>query len=975
MARDLKLQVVLQGLDRASKPFREAGRSAIGLGRDLKATRTELKGLQAQQSDISSFRALKGQTEQTGKAMQASRDKVRELSREMQGHQRTIAPLQASYTALAGQSDKLTAEHQALTRQLRETRQESRTASQVWQQNRQRIRELGQQLGNTAKPTQKLRDEYAALVAKQKDQLTLVRGLTERQKALTQQHRESAANTRQHKERVSELGAQLRQAQTPLVALNRAFREGVREASALKAQHSQQQAELQGLRGKLNAAGISTRNLGQHERELRTRITATNQAMAQQEARLKRITAQQQRLARAKQQYDQTQALAGSMAATGAGGLATGSGILYAGARMLAPGLDFDASMSKVQALTRLSGDSPELAALREQARQLGASTQFTAGNAADAQGFLAMAGFNPQAIRAAMPGMLALAKAGDSELADTADIASNILTGFNLQAGDMGRVGDVLVGAFTRSNTNLQMLGETMKYVAPVAAGVGQDIETMAAMAGKLGDAGIQGSMGGTALRAIISRLAKPPKMAAKALEELGIQAADADGNLRDMPSILTELYDKTKALGSADQAGYFKSIAGEEAFSALQVLTQQAGNGELQKFIGTLREANGEAEEVARVIGDNLRGDLKALGSAWEDLGIQISDQQNGPLRGITQGITKVIGSVKTWVAENPALASQLVKTAAGLGLVMAGMGGLTLAMASILGPFAMVRYGMMLFGIRGAGLASTLFSLGKVALPLVATGLRALAVAAMANPILALITGVVVGAALIYEHWDGISAFFGGIWSEIKTAFDGGLVGIAGLLLKWNPLNLFRNAFTGVMNYFGIDIPARFSEFGGFLVQGLIDGFTSMFPRVTALISGAADSIITTFKGLLGIHSPSRVFAELGGYTMQGYGQGLLAEQSNPLSALQRIGNNLVAAGSQTIGGQVAFDARGPLAAGSAAAQAAPAAGATYNITINAAPGMDAQTIARAVAQELDKRERAKGARQRSALYDQE
>src|SRR5690606_9603304 len=147
-------------------------------------------------------------------------------------------------------------------------------------------------------------------------------------------------------------------------------------ATALKAKHSQQQAELQGLRGKLNAAGISTRNLGQHERDLRTRITATNQAMAQQEARLKRITAQQQRLARAKQQYEKTQALAGSMAGTGAGGLATGSGILYAGSRMLAPGLDFDTGMSKVQALTRLSGDSPELAALREQARQLGASTQ-----------------------------------------------------------------------------------------------------------------------------------------------------------------------------------------------------------------------------------------------------------------------------------------------------------------------------------------------------------------------------------------------------------------------------------------------------------------------------------------------------------------------------------------------------------------------------------------------------------------------
>lgn len=849
MARDLKLQVVLEGLNRASKPFREAGRSAIGLGRDLKATRSELKALQAQQSDLNSFRALKGQTEQTGQAMQASRDKVRQLARE---------------------------------------------------------------IGAAGAPTK---------------------------------------------------------------ALNQQYQRAIREATALKAAHNKQQTELQGLRGKLNTAGISTRNLSQHERDLKAKVSATNQAMAQQEARLKRLTAQQQRLARAKQQYDQTQGLAGSMAASGAGGLATGSGILYAGARMLAPGLDFDAGMSKVQALTRLSGDSPELAALREQARQLGASTQFTAGNAADAQGFLAMAGFNPQAIRAAMPGMLALAKAGDSELADTADIASNILTGFNLQAGDMGRVGDVLVGAFTRSNTNLQMLGETMSYVAPVAAGVGQDIETMAAMAGKLGDAGIQGSMGGTALRAIIGRLAKPPKMAADALEELGIKAADASGNMRAMPDILTELYDKTKNLGNAEQAGFFKAIAGEEAFSALQVLTQQAGNGELQKFISTLRQTKGEAEEVARVMGDNLRGDLKALGSAWEDLGIQINDQQNGPLRGITQGITKVIGSVKTWVAENPKLAGQLVKTAAGLGIVMAGMGSLTLAMASILGPFAMVRYGMMLFGIRGAGLASTLFSLGKVALPLVLTGLRAIGLALTANPIGVAVAAIAGAAYLIYRNWEPIKGFFLGLWGEIKAGFSGGLSGIATTLANFSPLGLFYRAFAGVMNYLGVELPGKFTEFGGMIMQGLVNGIKNAAGRVKGAVVGAADSSIEWFKDKLDIHSPSRVFAALGGYTMQGFAQGLLAEQSNPLSALQRIGDNLVAAGSQTIGGQVAFDARGPLAAAGATAQAAPAAGATYNITINAAPGMDAQTIARAVAQELDKRERAQGARQRSALYDQE
>lgn len=976
MARDLKLQVALKGLNGLSKPFREAAKSAVGLGRDLKESRSALKALQSQQSDVSSFRTLRGETEQTAKALTASRDKVSQLSSEIQSHQRTIAPLQASYTALAGQSDKLTAEHKALTQQLRETRNESRTANKTWQQNRLRLRELGQQLGSTATPTKKLRDEYAALVARQKDQLTLVRSLSEKQKALSSQHRESATAARQHKERLSELGEQLREAQAPLTNLNRAFRQGVREATALKAKHGDQQRQLQGLRTKLMDAGISTRNLGQAERDLRTKVSQTNQALGQQEARLKRITAQQQRLARAKDQYERTQGLAGSMATNGAGGLAAGSGILYTGARTLAPGLDFDASMSKVQALSRLDKNSPEFAALRNQARELGASTQFTAGQAADAQSYLAMAGFAPQAIRAAMPGMLSLAKAGDAELADTADIASNILTGFNLQAGDMGRVGDVLVGAFTRSNTNLQMLGETMKYVAPVAAGVGQDIETMAAMAGKLGDAGIQGSMGGTALRAIISRLAKPPKMAADAMEELNIQTKDANGNLRDMPSLLAELHSKTKALGNADRAGFFKAIAGEEAFSGLQVLVDQAGSGKLQEFVATLRNARGEADKTAAVMADNLRGDLSALSSAWEDFGIELQDQQNGPLRGLTQGLTKVIGGVKSWVKENPELASQLVKTAAGLGLVMAGMGGLTLAMASILGPFAMVRYGLALFGIKGAGLASTLFTLGRTALPLVGKGILLIGRALMLNPIGLAVTAIAGAAYLIYKNWEPIKGFFLGLWGEIKEGFNGGFKGIATTILNFTPLGLFYRAFAGVMSYFGVDMPAKFSEFGGMLISGLVNGIKGAAGKLKAAVTDAADSSIDFFKERLGIHSPSRVFAELGGFTMQGLAQGLDKGQASPLRTMGNIAASLVAAGGMSIGAgpAIAMDNRAPLAP-MGGGQSIVVQGDTLHITLGAGSAQDLASLRRLFNQLLDERERGKAARIRAALHDTE
>ncbi|MGN5592551.1 phage tail tape measure protein [Stutzerimonas nitrititolerans] len=856
MARDLSLRVNLKALDNATRPLRTIAGGAVGLGRALKETRGELKGLQALQKDVSSFRNLKGASEQTGAALQANRERVKALSRE---------------------------------------------------------------LASTSTPTK---------------------------------------------------------------ALTRDFQSAVREGQRLKQKHNEQQRELQGLRTKLGEAGISTRSLGQHERDLRSKITQTNQALSQQEQRLKQVTAQQKRLGQAKEQYERTSALAGSMAATGAGGLATGSGILYAGAQMMAPGVQFDADMSKVQALTRLDKDDSQLAAMRAQARQLGADTMFSATDAAQGQGFLAMAGFKPEDILAAMPGMLDLAKAGDSGLAETADIASNILTGFNLKASETGRLGDVLVGAFTRSNTSLQMLGETMKYAAPVAASVGQDIETVAAMAGKLGDAGIQGSMGGTALRAILNRLSAPPAAAAKALDKLGISAVDAQGNLRDMPTVLQEIYEKTKNLGDAERAGLLKGIAGEEAVAGMQVLVAQAGSGALQEFIGTLRQTQGEAQRTAKVMGDNLVGDLDELSSAWEDLGIQLQEQQNGPLREVTQTLANVVGNVKSWIVENPKLASNLVKTAAGVGLLMAGMGGLTLAIASILGPFAMVRYGMMLFGIRGVGLASTLFNLGKTALPLVGKGILFVGRALAANPIGLAITAIAGGAYLIYRNWEPVKTFFLGLWSEIQQGVGGGLAGIGALLLNFSPLGLLYRAFAGVMGYLGVDLPSKFSEFGSNMIQGLINGFTNMFPNLTAAISGAATSVVSTFKGMLGIHSPSRVFAGLGGDTMAGLEQGLAGGEGGAIKQLAGTAKRLTAAGAVGLGlavGTPAFadmpqiDSRPPLAAASSSgAGGITIAGDTITIIVQAGQGQDvAQQIKRA----LEEHERNKLTRARSALYDQD
>lgn len=857
-ASKLQLQVILSALDKATAPLKRIQGGSIGAAKALKETRDRLKDLNAQQKDVSAWRAQRAAAAQTEQALGAARDKVKQLSRDIAA---------------------------------------------------------------------------------------------------------SGAPTRQ---------------------MSRDFKAAVREANALKQAHGNQQTQLQGLRSKLNAAGISTRNLGAGERDLRAKIAATNSALQQQENRLKRITTQQKRLAAAKSQYEKTQGLAGSMAGTGAAGLATG--MLYAGAKMMAPGLEFDASMSKVQALTKQDKGSDGLNALRDQARQLGASTQFTAGQAADAQGFLAMAGFKLNAILAAMPGMLDLAKAGDTDLAQTADIASNILSGLGMQATEMGKLGDVLTATFGNSNTNLEMLGETMKYAAPIAKTYAVDLETVSAMAGKLGDAGIQGSMGGTALAAIMNRLAAPPKAAAKALDALGISTADAAGNLRPMPDILKEVYEQTKNLGTATRGGFLKAIAGDEAVKGMSYLVEQAGSGALQSFIADLKTADGSAARVSKVMADNLKGDLSALGSAWEDLGIQMQEQQNGPMRELTQSLASVIGGVKNWIAENPELAGQIVKTAAGLGILMAAMGGITLALASILGPFAMVRYGMALFGIKGAGLAGTLFNLGKNALPMVATGLRILGAAAVANPIGAIIMAIALGAALIYANWGTVGPYFLGLWAEIKAGFAGGLGGIAALIVNFSPAGLFYRAFAGVMGYFGIELPAKFTEFGSMIMQGLVNGIANAAGAVKAAVVGAADSSIHYFKEKLGIHSPSRVFASLGVDTMDGLAQGLNNGSANPFAALDDTAKQVIQKGGEISANnpfaglagmpelanteQLTFDKRPPI---SAASNSAPAGAGPITINVYGAPGQDANAIAQAVAQALAQQQRANQAQQRGRLSD--
>lgn len=568
-------------------------------------------------------------------------------------------------------------------------------------------------------------------------------------------------------QRVATLAKEIANSENPTKKQLEAFKKAQREAGQLKTKYEQLQQSAQRQRSALQANGISTNQLGQAQRRLNGDIERTTQQLRRQENQLRRSAEQERRMAVAKSQYQKTLDVRNKMAGAGATMTATGAGMLYSAKQTLMPGYEFNVGMSKVQALTRLDKNSDEFKMLREQARELGATTAFTANQVAQGQAFYAMAGFKPEQIKNAMPGTLAMSLAGDIDLGTTADIGSNILTGFKLDSDQMGRVSDVLVGAFTRSNTSLTMLGDTMKYVAPVASGLGVDLETAAAATGKLGDAGIQGSMAGTSLRAILGRLAEPPKMAAKALEELGIKTRDAKGNLRDFPELLAELDKKTANMGNAQRAGFFKHIAGEEAFSALSVLAEQAGKGELQNLVADLKKAKGEAQKVAGTMTDNLSGDMKNLQSAWEDLGIQIFDGIDSPLRQISQSITRVISKVGVWMKENPELAKTLTMVGLAIAGIITTLGVLSLSIAAMLGPLAAAKLSLSILGIKGGGALTLLLKPIK----LLGSAFLWLGKAMLANPILLAIAAITGAFYLIYKNWDTIAPYVYKVWESVK------------------------------------------------------------------------------------------------------------------------------------------------------------------------------------------------------------
>ncbi|WP_288311855.1 phage tail tape measure protein [uncultured Selenomonas sp.] len=315
-----------------------------------------------------------------------------------------------------------------------------------------------------------------------------------------------------------------------------------------------------------------------------------------------------------------------------------GAGIGYGIYDTIKTYMDFEAQMKKVQAISGASGS--EFEALTAKAKEMGAATQFSATEAGQALEYMAMAGWKTDDMISGISGIMDLAAASGEDLGKVSDIVTDALTAFGLKASDSAHFADVLAAASSNSNTNVGMMGETFKYVAPIAGALGYSAEDTAVAIGLMANAGIKGSDAGTALRATMTRLVDPPKDAAEALNALGISVRNSDGTMKPFMQTMKELRSKFSGLSQAEKAQMASSIAGQEAMSGFLAIVN-ASDSDFEKLTDSIYNADGAAAKMAATMNDNLKGDLKALSSVWESFQLEIMSGKGGDgLRSFVQG-----------------------------------------------------------------------------------------------------------------------------------------------------------------------------------------------------------------------------------------------------------------------------------------------------------------------------------------------
>lgn len=347
---------------------------------------------------------------------------------------------------------------------------------------------------------------------------------------------------------------------------------------------------------------------------------------------------------------------------------------------------DFEASMSNVEALSGASGD--QLQALTDKAKEMGATTKFTAGESADALSYMALAGWDTQSMLQGISPVMELAAAANMDLASASDIVTDYLTAFGLTASDTTHFVDVMAYAMSHSNTNVEQLGEAYKACAATAKSMGYSVEETTAVLATMANAGVKGGEAGTALNAIMTRLATNTKGCADELEKYGVSIYDSQGNMNSLSDILTGLSAVWDNLTDQEQANLAKTIAGTNQYSKLQTImagcSEQAAKGgqSFSDYASALENCSGTAGKMAGTMLDNLNGKMTLFESAADGLEIAVGEQLTPAMSDLYEVGADVLSGMTEFVNDNPGVVKGITTTVAVLGAAAAGIAGVTAA-----------------------------------------------------------------------------------------------------------------------------------------------------------------------------------------------------------------------------------------------------------------------------------------------------
>lgn len=525
--------------------------------------------------------------------------------------------------------------------------------------------------------------------------------------------------------------------------------------------------------------------------------------------------------------------------------------IVGLGAAAVKTTADFESSMSNVAAISGATGD--DLEALKSKAREMGSQTKFSATEAGDAFGYMAMAGWKTSDMIDGIAGIMNLAAASGEDLATTSDIVTDALTAFGLTASDSGHFADVLAAASSNANTNVSMMGETFKYAAPIAGALGFSVEDTAEAIGLMANSGIKASQAGTSLRRIMTALAGEVAFEGETLGEVTIATTNADGSMRNLSDILSDCRAAFSQLSESEQSSAAGALVGTEAMTGFLAL-MNAAPSDIDKLSSAIADCDGTAENMAVTMQDNLNGQLTTLKSLLQELAISIGEVIMPYISRIVEGMKGVVTQLNSMSESHRQLIVTIALVVAALGPALIVFGKIATGVSAIIGLVAKII--PMVTGLIGIITGTSGAAAGLSGVLAVLTGPVGLVIAAV-TALIAIITGLYLKCDdfrnYINTKFSELAAFMKNFFNEIITAVQAFWETIKPIVTI--ALEVIKGVISVFCEYVKMVISLWISTISA-AIQAALAVIQNVISSVLGTIQGIIDGIMRTIQGIIDV-----------------------------------------------------------------------------------------------------------------------